>query len=349
MPAHRTVPDQAFWLGCHTFCFGRLPPGERIEVDKHVLPVVKRANELNFGGADSAVLYRFATDSLGQAMRKLELDTAKFPLQTKALRSLGFAALRREQQPADLTRSMPQRCLPWTDQWNTGASAVEDQVGSEMRAYGCLNLHGVALHDPPDKRQQVGLDWKVDISPALKRLKRLRDAGLVGRIGLGVKTAAFVSEFVHREPPGTLNYAGVTFSTAVLHEFWELLALAREHGFTITLMGIYFGGAFVLEKDPVEQSFIYNYEEAAPRERARMKLYYDVCVKHGVTLKELAAASAGILAANYPTIVNQIVVSSLTPDRLDETRRLVREAEIPPAMWRELKDMELIPEEFPES
>jgi hypothetical protein len=64
-------------------------------------------------------------------------------------------------------------------------------------------------------------------------------------------------------------------------------------------------------------------------------------------LLHLAAAVAGLLVLNFPGVVTQIVTSTMTPGRLAETVRLVREAEVPAPVWAELKAMELIPREFP--
>ena len=49
----------------------------------------------------------------------------------------------------------------------------------------------------------------------------------------------------------------------------------------------------------------------------------------------------------HPQVVTQVVTSTMTPGRLVETVQLVREAEVPAMVWRELKEMELIPREFP--
>jgi hypothetical protein len=54
-----------------------------------------------------------------------------------------------------------------------------------------------------------------------------------------------------------------------------------------------------------------------------------------------------LLVVNFPGVVTQIVTSTMTPGRLVETVRLVREAEVPAPVWAELKAMELIPREFP--
>jgi hypothetical protein len=63
----------------------------------------------------------------------------------------------------------------------------------------------------------------------------------------------------------------------------------------------------------------------------------------------LAAAVAGLLVVHFPESVTQIVTSTMTPGRLVETMRLVREAEVPAPVWSELKAAGLIPREFPTS
>ena len=47
--------------------------------------------------------------------------------------------------------------------------------------------------------------------------------------------------------------------------------------------------------------------------------------------------------------MTQIVTSTMTPSRLVETLQLIREAEVPQPVWRELKAAHLIPRDFPTS
>ena len=90
---------------------------------------------------------------------------------------------------------------------------------------------------------------------------------------------------------------------------------------------------------------MYNYEVATGAERELMARFYKAC--GSTPLLHLAAAVAGLLVMNFPEVVTQVVTSTMTPGRLVETVQLVREAEVPAMVWRELKEMELIPREFP--
>lgn len=345
MPAKRDVPSSAFVLGCHKFGFGPAPGGGPVDVDKHVVPVVKAALDLGIRHFDSAVLYR-ATLQLGRALDSLGVDPNSVHFQTKCLRYLGLAAGSAvEHQPAALLQGIPARYHHLTDKWDPSPAGVEQQVCRERIEFGCDILHGVALHDSPDMEKQIGLDWERDVRPAVGWLKQAKAAGFIGRIGLGIKEPEFVHRFLAEEP-GTLDYAGITFCPAILGPMMKVIGAAQTHKFQVTLMGINYGQAFALSQDPATAPpFLYNYEMANDEERALVARFYKIC--GSTPLLHLAAAVAGLLVVNFPHILTQIVTATMTPSRLAETVTLVREAQVPAPVWSELKATGLIPKEFP--
>lgn len=347
MPPPREIPSDRFAFGCHRFGFGPAPGGGPVDTKRHVVPMVRTALDLGVRTFDSAVLYR-ATLQLGQALEELGVDPNSIRFQTKCLRYLGLqAGGAKEHQPDALLQGIPARYQGLTDKWDTSPKGVEQQICRERIEWGGRTLYGVALHDPPDMEKQVGLDWARDIRPAVESLKAARAAGFVERIGLGIKEPDFVERFT-REEPGTLDYAGLTFCPAILGPVMRILAAAEEQRFEVTLMGINYGQAFTLTEDPATAPpFLYNYEVANAQERALMSRFYHIC--GSTPLLHLAAAVAGLLVVHFPKAMTQIVTSSMTPGRVVETLKLVREAEVPAPVWRELKEAELIPREFPTS
>ena len=314
-------------------------------MERHVVPMVRTALELGIRAFDSAVLYR-ATLQLGQALEHLGVDPNTIEFQTKCLRYLGMQAGGAvEHQPEALLQGIPARYQGLTDKWDTSPAGIEQQICRERIELGCRTLAGVALHDPPDKEKQVGLDWETDILPAVATLQAAKQAGFVRRIGLGIKEPAFVHRFVAQEP-GSLDYAGVTFCPAILGPMLEIIAAGQSQGFTVTLMGINYGQAFTLREDPATAPpFLFNYEVATAEERALMSRFFHIC--GSTPLLHLAAAVAGLLVTHFPQVVTQIVTSTLTPSRLVETVDLVRNASVPAPVWAELKAAGLIPKEFP--
>ncbi len=310
--------------------------------------MVKTALDLGIRTFDSAVLYR-ATLQLGRALELLGVEPKSIRFQTKCLRYLGIATGSAvEHQPEALLQGIPARYHGLTDRWDTSAAGVEQQICRESIEFGGGALYGVALHDPPDMEKQIGLDWDKDVRPAVRFLQAAKTAGFVQRIGLGIKEPAFVHRFVSEEP-GVLDYAGVTFCPSILGPMMKIIAAAQgAQKFQVTLMGINYGQAFTLKEDPaMAKPFLYNYEVATSDERTLMSRFYRIC--GSTPLLHLAAAVAGLLAVNFPGVVTQIVTSTMTPSRLVETVKLVREAEAPAPVWRELKAAGLIPSEFPTS
>ena len=345
MPATRDISADKFVFGCHRFGFGPAPGGGFVHVEKHVVPMVKTAWDMGIRAFDSAVLYR-ATLQLGQAMQALEIDPNSIRFQTKCLRYLGLNIDEAvEHQPEALLQGIPPRYHGLTDKWDTSPKAIEQQICRERIEYGGANLAGVALHDPPDMEKQAGLDWDRDLRPAVAYLRSAKKAGFLGRIGLGIKEPAFVGRFLAEEP-GTLDYAGITFCPSILGPLMKIIDRSRTENFEVTLMGINYGQAFTLTEDPLTAPpFLYNYEVATGEERALMSRFYRIC--GSTPLLHLAAAVAGLLAVHFPKSVTQIVTSTMTPGRLVETMRLVREADVPAPVWSELKAAELIPSDFP--
>jgi hypothetical protein len=347
MPAKREISPDKFVFGCHRFGFGPVPGGGPVDTAMHVVPLVQAAWDLGIRTFDSAVLYR-ATLQLGKALDALDIDPRAVRFQTKCLRYLGLAmGSAVEHQPEALLAGIPARYHGLTDKWDASAKGVEQQICRERIEYGGDHLYGVALHDPPDMEKQIGLNWASDIRPAVEYLSQAKAAGFVQRIGIGVKEPAFVHRFASEEP-GVLDYAGVTFCPAITGALMKVIAAGEAHRFQVTLMGINYGQAFTLTEDPATAPpFLYNYEVANEDERALMSRFYRIC--GSTPLLHLAAAVAGLLAVHFPDTMTQIVTSTVRPERLVETMRLIREADVPAPVWSELKAQELIPRDFPTS
>ncbi len=343
--AIREIPADRFVFGCHKFGFGPVPGGGAVDTERHVVPMVKTALELGIRTFDSAVLYR-ATLQLGHAIDRLGEDPNSIRFQTKCLRYLGLAiGPAVEHQPETMLQGVPARYRGLTDRWDSTPAGVEQQICRERIEFGSDNLFGVALHDLPDMEKQIGLEWERDVHPSVRYLQSAKSAGFLQRVGLGIKEPSFVHRFVAEEP-GVLDYAGVTFCPAILAPMMKIVAEAQAQKFQVTLMGMNYGQAFTLTQDPATAPpFIYNYEIATAEERALMANFYRIC--GSTPLLHLAAAVAGLLAVHFPGVVTQIVTSTMTPSRLVETVKLVREANIPAPVWSELKSAGLIPREFP--
>ena len=343
----REVLADRFVFGCHKFGFGPVPGGGPVDVDRHVVPMVKAALDLGIRTFDSAVLYR-ATLQLGRAIERLGEEPNSIRFQTKCLRYLGLVAGPAVEHQADaMLQAIPARYLGLTDRWDPSTAGVEQQICRERIEFGCDRLYGVALHDPPDMEKQIGLEWERDVRPAVRYLQTAKAAGFVERIGLGIKEPSFVHRFIAEEP-GVLDYAGVTFCPSILAPMMKIIEAAQAQKFQVTLMGINYGQAFTLSQDPATAPpFLYNYEIATAAERALMASFYRIC--GSTPLLHLAAAVAGLLVVNFPDVVTQIVTSTMTPSRLAETVKLVREANVPAPVWNELKSAGLIPREFPVS
>ena len=133
MPAIREIPADRFAFGCHRFGFGPAPGGGYVDVERHVVPLVKAALDLGIRTFDSAVLYR-ATLQLGRALEILGVAPDSIRFQTKCLRYLGLATHGAiEHQPDALLQGIPERYHGLTDRWDPSAAEIRKAL-DEVRA-----------------------------------------------------------------------------------------------------------------------------------------------------------------------------------------------------------------------
>lgn len=172
---------------------------------------------------------------------------------------------------------------------------------------------------------------------AYRALNRLRAAGAVKAIGVGVNEAGMCERFARAGDFDTMLLAG-RYSLLEQPALASFMPLALEKGIGLMLGGVFNSG--ILATGPVAGAR-YNYRPAPPEIRTRVAAIEAVCIRHGVPLRRAALQFPLGHAA-----VSSLVMGAVTPSEVaDQLAEL--SAPIPPSLWAELKAEGLLGADVP--
>ncbi|MFQ5624432.1 MAG: aldo/keto reductase, partial [Paracoccaceae bacterium] len=168
-------------------------------------------------------------------------------------------------------------------------------------------------------------------------LLSLRDQGVIRAFGGGINEWEPCQALAQRGDFDLFLLAGryTLLEQASLETF---LPLCEERGIGIVVGGPYNSG--ILATGPVEGAF-YNYDPAPPDILERVRRIEAVCRDHGVPLIE--AAFQFVLC--HPAVVS-VIPGGQSVAQMQSNRRIA-EAEVPPALWKDLKARGLIHPDAP--
>ncbi|WP_291645960.1 aldo/keto reductase [Bosea sp. (in: a-proteobacteria)] len=172
---------------------------------------------------------------------------------------------------------------------------------------------------------------------AYRALDRLRSAGAVKAIGVGVNEAEMCERFARAGDFDTMLLAG-RYSLLEQPALASFMPLALEKGIGLLLGGVFNSG--ILATGPVVGAR-YNYRPAPPEICARVAAIEAVCIRHGVPLRR-AALQFPLGHAAVSSLVMGAVKPSEVADQLAELS-----APIPPSLWLELKAEGLLGADVP--
>ena len=203
--------------------------------------------------------------------------------------------------------------------WDFSASGVERSLESSLARLNLDYIDIVYLHDPDDH-------WEQAASDGVPALVRLRDAGVIGAIGVGMNQSAMLSEFVRRCDIDVVMCAG-QYTLLNQQAATDLLPIAQERGVSVVIAGVYNSG-LLSTNYPHEGT--YNYAPAPADLIARAQRIARICADHGVNLP--AAAIAWPL--RHPA-VSTVVVGCRTGSHVDDAVRRLN-TDVPEALWTDL-------------
>ena len=172
---------------------------------------------------------------------------------------------------------------------------------------------------------------------AYRALDRLRSAGAIRAIGVGVNEAEMCERFARAGDFDTMLLAG-RYSLLEQPALSSFMPLAQEKGIGLMLGGVFNSG--ILATGAIEGSR-YNYKPAPPETLARVAAIEMVCKRHDVPLKRAALH----FPLGHPA-VSSLVMGAVSPQEVAEQVAEIA-APVPAALWQELKSEGLLAADVP--
>ncbi len=172
---------------------------------------------------------------------------------------------------------------------------------------------------------------------AYRALEKLRAAGAVRAIGVGVNEADMCERFARAGDFDTMLLAG-RYSLLEQPALASFMPLALEKGIGLMLGGVFNSG--ILATGPVAGAK-YNYRPAPPEILARVAALEAVCTRHGVPLRRAALQ----FPLGHPAVAS-LVMGAVRPEEVaDQVAELA--APIPVSLWAELQVEGLLDADVP--
>ena len=208
-------------------------------------------------------------------------------------------------------------------------------IEDSLQRLGLSRIDIVYVHDcAPD---WLGESWiehfEVAMTGAAVALTRLREQGVIGGWGFGVNVVEPCLRALQRADPNIFLVAG-RYTLLDHAALGELLPLCEARGAKVVIGGPYNSGLLAGGET-------FNYERAPPEIVARAKRLSSVCARHGVDLK----AAALQFCVAHPAVAAVIPGARSAAEVLENAAMM--QAEIPKALWAELKAEGLLPDTAP--
>ncbi len=217
-----------------------------------------------------------------------------------AMRSLEQSALRLGVDAIDIA------LIHDVDVWTHGADAIEARFAEAMEG-------------------------------AYRALERLRAAGAVKAIGVGVNEAAMCERFARAGDFDTMLMAG-RYSLLEQPALAAFMPLALEKGIGVMLGGVFNSG--ILATGPVPGAK-YNYRPAPPGVMAKVAAIEAVCTRHGVSLRRAALQ----FPLGHPAVAS-LVMGAVSPGEVaDQIADMA--APVPAGLWADLRSEGLLAPDVP--
>jgi D-threo-aldose 1-dehydrogenase len=209
------------------------------------------------------------------------------------------------------------------------ADGVRRSVEESLERLGLDRVDILFVHDPDEHYDEA-------IAGAIPALVALRDEGVVRAIGAGMNQAAMLARFVREADVDCCLLAG-RYTLLDQSGLADLLPLCTERGVAVVAGGVFNSGLLA----DVRPGARFDYRPADEQRVARARVLERVCDRHGVLLK----AAALQFPLHHPAIRSVVVGARTGAEIAENTALLARE--IPPALWRDLRDEKLVPEDAP--
>ena len=182
------------------------------------------------------------------------------------------------------------------------------------------------VHDPDEH-------WQEAVEQAVPALVELREAGVLGAIGVGMNQSAMLARFIRETDVDVVMLAG-RYTLLDQRAADDLLPTALERGRSVVAAAVFNSG--LLAREDVPDTATYDYEQASPDVRARARLVASVCREHGTTLP----AAAIQFPLRHPAVAS-VVVGMRNPEEVHHNLVSYTQ-QVPDDLWTDLEHRGLL-------
>jgi D-threo-aldose 1-dehydrogenase len=315
--------------------FGAAPLGGVFDVmDEDVCrATVNRAWDVGARLFDTAPLYGHGLSELrlGAVLRQKPRD--EFRLSTKVGRYL------RPGVPGKIDMGQWQQSIGFETVYDYSYDAAFREVEQSLMRLGIPRIDILLIHDVDVWTHGDGYEqrYKEAMEGSYKALRKLRDEGTVGAIGVGINEADVCARFARDGDFDCFLLAGryTLLEQGALDDF---LPLCVEKNIGIMLGGPYNSGILATGAVPGAK---YNYKDAPPEILAQVARIQAVCQRHGVPI-----AAAAIQFPLAHSAVASMIPGGVTPYEVSRNAALMQ-VKIPADLWAELKHEGLLRDDAP--
>jgi D-threo-aldose 1-dehydrogenase len=271
---------------------------------------------------DTAPLYGhgLAEQRLGRGLARI--DRQSVIVSTKVGRLL------RRSAPADRDDNFA-GALPANPIFDFSADGAVRSLHESLERLGLDAVDVALIHDPDDHYNEA-------LKGAYPALERLRTEGVVRSIGVGMNQTHMPAQFVRETDIDCVLLAG-RYTLLDQSGLTELLPLCYERGVTVIAAGVFNSGVLA---EPRPDS-TYDYLRVPPSVLEKAQNLDLICRRHSVPL----AAAAVQFPLGHPA-VRAVLVGARSAREMELDADLSR-FPIPDALWHDLKDSGLLPNDVP--
>jgi D-threo-aldose 1-dehydrogenase len=327
LPVIKTRPLGNSGLHVTALGLGGAPLGDLYEK----IPEKRAAKTLEAGWQqgiriyDTAPLYGYGLSEhrFGHVLRQKPRD--QYVLSTKVGRYL------QPEAPSKIDRGQWAGGLNMQPVYDYSYDGAMRAVEQSFQRLGIERIDILLIHDidiwTHGSREAYEQRLKEAIEGAYKALDKLRSAGAVKAIGIGVNEIEPCLRFLEATDINVLMLAG-RYTLLEQEPLDRLLPLVQGRNAGILLAGPYNSG--ILATGPVPGAK-YNYKDAPPEIMEKVGKIKAVCDSHNVPL-----AAAAIQFPLGHTAVATIMAGAVKPEEVERNRTLIT-TPIPVDLWAELK------------
>ena len=256
---------------------------------------------------------------LGDALRSRPRDDVVISSKVGRLLVARIPPLARDDDmfdvPGDLTRRL-----------DYSRDGILRSLEATLLRTGLDRVDVLYIHDPDEY-------WQQAVEEAVPALVELREAGVIGAIGVGMNQSAMLARFIRQTDVDVVMLAG-RYTLLEQGAADDLLPAAREQGRSVVAAAVFNSG--LLARDEVPETATYDYEQASADRLERARLLALVCREHGTTLP----AAAIHFPLRHPAVAS-VVVGMRSPEEVHHN--LAAHAQhVPDELWADLEDRGLL-------